>query len=195
MTESAASSGETGRRAVFLDRDGTINREVEYLHREEEFEWIPGAPEAIARLNRAGFLVIVVTNQAGVAHGLYTEDDVDSLHRFITSELEKAGARIDAYYYCPHHPDAAIETYRQNSSRRKPAPGMLLEAAEEYAIDLAGSFLVGDKLIDVEAALAVGATPVLVETGYGSEARAAGLAPVVVANVTQAVDWILSHEV
>ena len=92
------------RRAAFLDRDGTINVEKEYLYQVADFEFIPGAPEAIRRLNQAGFLVVVVTNQSGVARGYYTEDDVTNLHRHIGRELEKQSAHIDAWFYCPHHP-------------------------------------------------------------------------------------------
>ena len=92
-------------RAVFLDRDGTINVEKDYLHQINDFEFIPGAPEAIRRLNQAGFLVVVVTNQSGVARGYYTEEDVENLHRHIARELEKSGARVDVWMYCPHHPD------------------------------------------------------------------------------------------
>ena len=194
MTEPSAGEA-ASRRAVFLDRDGTINREVEYLHRAEDLEWIPGSREAIARLNASSFLVIVVTNQAGIGHGYYTESDVEALHEFMASEAAVVGARIDAFYYCPYHPEAVLEAYRIDSEYRKPGPGMLIEAAEKHGISLDESYLVGDKVIDVQAALAAGVTPILVETGYGSEAKSAGLARIVVADIAHAVDWILSHEV
>ena len=154
-------------RAVFLDRDGTINQEKEYLYRIEEFEFVPGAPEAIRRLNEAGFLVIVVTNQSGVARGYYNEDDVAVLHRHIAAELGKSGARVDAWLYCPHHPSGR-GSYALPCKCRKPLPGMLLEAARRFDIDLEASVMVGDKRADIEAALAAGCRPVLVRSGYGA---------------------------
>jgi D-glycero-D-manno-heptose 1,7-bisphosphate phosphatase len=152
--------------AVFLDRDGTINVEKNYLHRVEDWEWIPGAPEAIARLNEAGYLVVVVTNQAGIARGLYTELDVQVLHAHISAELEMRGARVDAYYYCPHHP---LYGERQDCNCRKPKPGMLFEAVRKMGIDLESSWLVGDKLIDMQAANAADVSGILVQTGYGRQ--------------------------
>ncbi len=113
------------RRAVFLDRDGTINQEREYLHRVEDFCFIDGAPRAIGLLNRAGFLVVVVTNQSGVARGYYAEEDVEALHRHIAAQLAAAGARVDSWLYCPHHPDAR-GAYAVSCTCRKPLPRMLL---------------------------------------------------------------------
>lgn len=155
------------RRAVFLDRDGTINKEKEYLHRVEDFEFIPGAPEAIRLLNSAGFLVIVVTNQSGIGRGYYGEDAVRSLHRFMDRELARHGARVDAYYFCPHHPDRGIGEYRRECGCRKPLPGMLLKAADDFTIDMNASFIIGDKMADLEAGIAAGCRPILVRTGYG----------------------------
>ncbi len=155
-------------RAVFLDRDGTINLEKEYLYRIDEFEFVPGAPEAIRLLNEAGFMVVVVTNQSGVARGYYTEEDVEALHHFISRELARHDARIDAWMYCPHHPSGKGR-YSLPCSCRKPMPGMLLEAARRFDIDLEHSVMIGDKLADVEAALAAGCRPVLVRSGYGAE--------------------------
>ena len=156
------------RRAVFLDRDGTINEEREYLHRVEEFAFIPGVPEAIRRLKEAGFLVIVVTNQSGVGRGYYDEAALCVLHRHLDAELARSGTAIDAYYFCPHHPRHAEGDYRRECSCRKPLPGMLLQAAADFGIDLAASYMVGDKLADVEAGLAAGCRPILVRTGYGA---------------------------
>ena len=153
------------RRAVFLDRDGTINVEKNYLHRMEDWEWIPGAVDAIRELNHAGYLVIVVTNQAGIARGMYSEEDVRTLHRTIDSELAGRDAHIDAYYYCPHHPDHGG---RISCDCRKPAPGMILRAARDWDIDLSRSYMVGDKPADMEAGLAAGVTPIVVATGYGA---------------------------
>lgn len=156
------------KRAVFVDRDGTINEEKEYLYRTEDFAFIPGAPEAIRLLNEAGFLVIVVSNQSGVARGYYTEEDVHLLHRHIAALLEQSGARVDAWYYCPHHP-AGRGSYALPCRCRKPLPGMLLEAARRFDIDLESSFMIGDKLVDMQAGAAAGCRPILVRTGYGAQ--------------------------
>jgi D-glycero-D-manno-heptose 1,7-bisphosphate phosphatase len=156
------------KRAVFIDRDGTINEEKEYLYRTEDFVFIPGVVQAIRMLNDAGFLVVVVTNQSGVARGYYSEEDVHQLHRYISAQLEQHGARVDAWYYCPHHP-AGRGSYALPCRCRKPLPGMLLEAAGRFAIDLESSIMIGDKLIDLQAGIAAGCRSILVRTGYGSE--------------------------
>ena len=154
--------------AVFLDRDGTINVEKDYLYRIEEFEFTPGAVEAIKLLNQAGYLVVVVTNQSGVARGYYAEADVETLHSHIDQLLALQGARVDAWYYCPHHAQGK-PPYNQECNCRKPLPGMLLQAAADHAIDLTRSWMVGDKTADIEAGQAAGCKPVLVMTGYGAE--------------------------
>ena len=159
---------EEQRRAVFLDRDGTINQEVGYLHRVEDFVFIPGAPEAIRLLRGAGFLVVVVTNQAGIARGLYDEAALERLHEHLAVELAAAGTGIDASYFCPHHPRHGVGPYQVDCACRKPLPGMLLQAAADLGIALADSWLVGDKLSDIQAGLAAGCRPVLVRTGYGT---------------------------
>lgn len=159
------------KRAVFLDRDGTINVEKEYLYRTEDFEFIPGAREAVKLLNQAGFLVIVVSNQSGVARGYYTEEDVDILHRHIAMEFEAVGARIDAWMYCPHHPNGR-GSYSLPCGCRKPLPGMLKEAACRFGIDLESSYMVGDKLVDIEAGKAARCKVFLVRTGYGATEEA-----------------------
>ena len=158
-----------GRRAVFLDRDGTINEEKEYLYRPEELAFIPGAVEAIRLLKRAGFCVIVVTNQSGIGRGYYNEADLLALHRHLDAMLEEEGAAVDAYYFCPHHPEHGVGDYCRECDCRKPLPGMLLQAASELSIDLSNSFMIGDKVVDVEAGLRAGCRPLLVRTGYGSE--------------------------
>jgi D-glycero-D-manno-heptose 1,7-bisphosphate phosphatase len=176
------------RSAVFLDRDGTINAEKEYLHRVEDWEWIPGSVEAIRRLNQLEFLVIVVTNQAGIARGYYTEHAVVTLHKHVDRMLAASGARIDAYYYCPHHFEYGAT---KDCACRKPRPGMLLSAQKEWNIDLDTSFLVGDKLIDIQAAQAVGVTPIMVRTGYGGhESKLLKDEVVVAADLSNAVQTI-----
>ena len=153
--------------AVFLDRDGTINVEKEYLHKIEDFEFIPGAPEAIKRLKDAGFLVIVVSNQSGIGRGYFDEHAVDKLHRYIQSELAGYNTSIDDFYFCPHHPEKGIDSYKIVCDCRKGAPGMLLQAAAEHSIDLQKSFMIGDKLADIEAGQRAGCQVLLVLTGYG----------------------------
>lgn len=156
------------RGAAFLDRDGTINVEKEYLYQTKNFEFIPGAIEAIRLLNNAGVLVVVVTNQSGVARGYYSEDDVENLHRYIAAELKLSGAHIDGWVYCPHHPDGR-GSYSLPCNCRKPLPGMLHEAARRYKIDLNKSTMIGDKRADIEAGVAAGCNTILVRTGYGAK--------------------------
>lgn len=183
------------RKAVFLDRDGTVNEEVDYLHRIEDFAFIPGAPEAIRRLKEAGFLVIVVTNQSGVARGYFPLAAVEALHDHIQSELARIGTRIDAFYLCPHHPVEGIGEYRKDCDCRKGSPGMLLQAARDHGIDLARSFMIGDKAADVEAGERAGCRPLLVLTGYGAreKARVKPETPVF-RDIGSAAEFILSQE-
>lgn len=150
------------RRAAFLDRDGTINVEVNYLHRAEDLQLITGVPEAIARLNRAGWFVVVVTNQAGIARGYYTIEQMHALHDHIAAVLAQHGAHVDAWMFCPHHPE-----FSGVCDCRKPAPGMLLDAAHRFEIDLARSWLIGDSAGDLGAGAEAGCRTVLVRTGYG----------------------------
>ena len=186
----------TARPAVFLDRDGTINEEREYLHRIEDFAFISGVPESIRRLKDTGFLVIVVTNQSGVARGFYDEQAVAALHEHLQQLLAEYGSRIDAFYHCPHHPTEGVGDYRVACDCRKGSPGMLLLAAQEYAIDLSRSFMVGDKIADIEAAVRAGCHPILVRTGYGAkdEPRVAAQFPgtVVCNDLVAAVEFILT---
>ena len=156
------------RTAIFLDRDGTINVEKHYLHRYEDWEWIPGAIEAIRNLDANGLLVVVVSNQAGIARGLYSERDVILLHEKVNAELYRHGTKIDAFYYCPHHPEFGEKLV---CDCRKPAPGLLLKAQRDWDIDSARSFLIGDKADDMRAGEAIGVTPMLVSTGYGTKQR------------------------
>ncbi len=142
--------------AVFLDRDGVVNVDTGYVHSPEEFEFVRGAPEAIRRLNEAGYLVVVVTNQSGIGRGTFTEDDFDALTSWIDGRLAAAGARIDATYHCPHHPTEGRGEHRVECECRKPAPGMFLRAIREMGIDPSASLAIGDKPRDAEAAEAAG---------------------------------------
>ena len=153
------------RRAVFFDRDGTLNVDTGYLYRQEDFRWIPGAVDAIRHCNRLGCLVIVVTNQSGVARGYFKEEDVHSLHRWMNEELEKQGAHIDAFYYCPHHPKGTVAEYAKECACRKPAPGLVDMACRDYSIDRKRSLMIGDKDRDVECAHRAGVRGILYPGG------------------------------
>ena len=144
------------RPAVIFDRDGTLNRDFGYTHRPADFEWLPGARETIRLLNDLGCLVIVVTNQAGVARGYYTEDEVRKLHVWMNRELRPLGAHIDAFYFCPHHPTEGKAPYVQACDCRKPAPGLIVRAVQEWNVDVCRSFGVGDKESDRRAYEAAG---------------------------------------
>lgn len=142
------------RPAAFLDRDGIINHDTGYVWHPDNYKWMEGSGRAIKRLNDLGYYVFVVTNQAGVARGLYSTDDIDRLHQYINNTLKRSGAHIDAFYYCPHHPDFGDGEYRQRCTCRKPNPGMMLRAMQEWPVDLSRSFMIGDKNTDMEAARA-----------------------------------------
>lgn len=144
------------RRAAFFDRDGVLNEDIGFAHRPDQITWMPGAREAVKRLNDAGFLVFVVTNQGGVARGLYSEEHVRTLHRWMQEELRAVGAHVDAFYHCPHHPDHGEPPYRTDCRCRKPEPGMLLQAMAEWPVEPQGSFLIGDRETDVQAAQRAG---------------------------------------
>lgn len=142
--------------AVFLDRDGVLNKDHGYVYRPDQIDWIPGAQTAVRRLNDLGYRVIVVTNQAGVAHGHYKEGDVIALHQWMQEGLAISGAFVDAFYYCPYHPQARIGKYRAQHANRKPSPGMILQAFSDLPIRKDQSFLIGDKQTDIEAAKGAG---------------------------------------
>ncbi len=154
------------RPALFLDRDGVLNEDQGYVHRWEDFRWIPGAKAAIRAFNEAGWLVVVVTNQSGIGRGYYTEDDMHALHRQLSAELAADGGRIDAFYFCPQHPQAKVERYRHpDPPGRKPNPGMILQALAEHPIERERSVMVGDKPSDLEAARRAGLRGLLFEGG------------------------------
>lgn len=156
----------TGARpAAFFDRDGVLNHDRGYVHRIEDFAWIDGAREAIALLSAAGYLTVVVTNQSGIARGYYDEAALQRLHAHLQQDLARFGATLDAWYFCPHLPDATLAEFRVDCPCRKPKPGMLLRAAQEHSIDLPSSLLIGDKQSDLEAAKAAGARGFLFQGG------------------------------
>jgi D-glycero-D-manno-heptose 1,7-bisphosphate phosphatase len=175
-------------RAVFLDRDGTINEESPYIADIRDLHIYPFTADAIRRLNESAYLVIVVTNQSGVGRGLIPPERLNEIHAYIQRTLSTTGARIDAFYACTHTPE-------EGCACRKPAPGMILQALRDYEIDPARSFFVGDKREDLLAARAAGVTPILVRTGYGRETEALPeVQPVFVVNtLAEAVTLILSR--
>ena len=176
--------------AVFLDRDGTVNEEVNYLDHPDDLRLIRGAGQAIHLLNEAGLKAILITNQSAIGRGYFPEARLGEIHRELARQLATHDARLDAIYYCPHHPDLGCAC-------RKPQPGLLERAAEEHGLDLGRSFLVGDKASDLEAARRAGCQAVLVLSGYGAEQRAAieaGVPPDHIApDLLQAARWILSQ--
>ena len=143
-------------KAVFFDRDGTLNEEVHYLHKIEDFKWIEGAIDAIKYCNDNGYLAIVITNQSGVARGYYPESDIMKLYDWMNDDLAKHGAHLDGIYYCPHHPTGTVKEYAIECDCRKPKPGMLFKAQKDHNIDLRSSYLIGDSARDVECAKATG---------------------------------------
>ena len=155
------------RPAVFLDRDGVLIADAHYVGSPDRVRLLPGAAESVAALNRAGWPVVVVTNQAGVARGLFPAAAVDAVHAHLLGLLAGYRARVDAVYFCPHHPEGELEALRVECDCRKPRPGMLRRAAGELGLDLAASWMIGDRVSDLEAGAAVGARTILVRTGYG----------------------------
>lgn len=156
-------------KAVFLDRDGTINHEVHHLRRVEDLRLLPGTAKAIHDLNRLGYLVIVITNQSAIARGLVDEAGARAIHDELVGRLSKKGASLDGIYYCPHHPKGAVEKYRRVCVCRKPETGMIRKAAKKHNIDLKKSFFIGDTTCDIETGSRAGLTTILVKTGYGGK--------------------------
>lgn len=162
-------------KAIFFDRDGTLNEEVHYLHKVEDFVWTEGAVEAIKYCNDNGYLAIVVTNQSGVARGYYPEEDIMRLYHWMNADLKQYDAHLDDIYYCPHHPQGTVKAYAVECQCRKPLPGMLLEAQRDHHIDLSRSYLIGDGERDIKCAQAVGATGILFTGGNLYDALVQGM--------------------
>jgi len=187
------------KRAVFFDRDGTINVDVGYPKRYDQITIYPYSFEALRKINAAGFLAVVVTNQSGIGRGFLTEDDLLDIHARMAEDFLARGARLDAFYYCPHYDLSEIPRYRLDCPCRKPKPEMARRAAAEFGLDLSRSYMIGDKVEDVEFGLAAGASPILVRTGYGASAEIKlverAVTPAAVAGtLLEAVDWILEHD-
>lgn len=173
-----------------MDRDGTVSEEVGYMYHSGLYQPFPWAGPAIRRINESGMKAILITNQSGIGRGYFNPSTVDEVHAILKTELARHEASLDAIYVCPHHPDAGCDC-------RKPNPGMLLRAREDLDIDLASSYVIGDKYVDIQTAHRVGATGILVLTGYGRDQREKYKAneqqpDFVVENLMEAVDGIVS---
>jgi len=186
----------TFERAVFVDRDGTLIEEVGYLDRVERVSFFPWTVAAVRALNRAGLAVVMVSNQSGLARGFFAESVVHDVHRRIADLLDAGAAHIDAYYYCPHHPDGKVPGLGIVCECRKPARGLVDRAIREFGIDPKRSFVIGDRWVDVGLARAIGAKGVLVRTGYGDveepKPPRGMTADAVVDNLVAASSWILN---
>lgn len=198
VTPSRVGAASVARRGVFLDRDGTLHPDVDFLREPGQLSLYPGAGAAVARLNDLGIPVILVTNQSGIARGMLDEARLEAIHAELERQLAEHGARLDAIYYCPHHPTEGSPPYRTACSCRKPNPGMLIQASQEHQLDLGGSWIVGDSARDLQAGAAVGARGVLVATGKGASTagglRERGSEFVYAPDLAAAVDTILEAQ-
>lgn len=189
-----------GKRAVFLDRDGTINEEVGYVNHIQRFHLLDRVGEAIRLLNQNDWKTIVVSNQSGVARGYFPESLVQQVHREMRDLLKREGAYLDGIYYCPHHPDIGVFPYRQRCRCRKPGTGLVEEAVKEFGLDCSKSYVVGDRGVDIDLAHQIGARAVLVLTGYGKGEWAyckeqwKRKPDYVAEDLFEAVRWVLGQE-
>lgn len=187
-------------RAVFVDRDGVISEEVGYLSTIDHLRLVPRSAEAVKLVNQSGLKIIAITNQSGIARGYFSEEMLGHINRKMAQLLKDQGAFLDGIYYCPHHPEGTIEAYRMVCDCRKPAAGLLIQAAQEHSIDVSSSYLVGDKGTDIECAHRAGAQGILVLTGYGRDElrkiNSAALAQpaYVAADLLDAVQWIIKDK-
>ncbi|SEA65122.1 D-alpha,beta-D-heptose 1,7-bisphosphate phosphatase [Desulfuromusa kysingii] len=181
-------------KAIFLDRDGTINVDKGYLYRCDEFSFLPGVPQALKRLQDAGYLLVVVTNQSGVARGYYQMSDVETLHRYMQEQLLGFGVMLAGVYVCPHHPEGVVERFSCDCDCRKGKPGMLLNAAQDLNINLPQSFMVGDKISDLEAGHRAGCCPLLLidKTANKESLNFPDSCEAVFENLEQVADYVLN---
>jgi len=187
------------KRAVFLDRDGNINKDVGYPDSYDKVKIYPYSYEAVRKINKAGFLAVVITNQSGVGRGLIKEQILNKIHDKMRKSFLENNSRLDQVYYCPHYIDSPIPKYKKDCPCRKPKPGMALNAAKELHIDLSKSYMIGDKVEDILFGINIKATPILVLTGFGKESRVQlekmKIKPAYVAkNLLDAVNWILEND-
>jgi D-glycero-D-manno-heptose 1,7-bisphosphate phosphatase len=182
------------RPAAFIDRDGVINEDRHHVHRIEDFVVIQGVVEGLRQLQDHGYALVVVTNQAGIAKGLYSQDDYDRLSGHMIELMARHGVRIDGVYHCPHHPEGSVPALTTSCDCRKPAPGMMNRAARELGLDLEGSAMIGDKLSDVMAGRAAGVgLNVLVESGHALPNRTESSADYRCADLRAAAEWICAN--
>lgn len=185
-------------KAVFFDRDGTINEEAGYIRDLNNLKLIKGASQAIEKLRQKGYLAILITNQSGPARGYYGEDWVKTLNSTVQNLLEKEGTKLDEMYYCPHLPDGIVEEYTKDCDCRKPNTALFLQAKEKFNIDLSQSYMIGDKATDVEAGHNAGCKGILLKTGYGEQVldgkyQSIPNADYVANDISDASDWILKQ--
>jgi len=191
--------GTTPKRAVFLDRDGTINREAGYVDHPDRFELLPKVGPAVSRLNQAGLSVVVVSNQSGVGRGLFSLELLNDVDMKMKELLAWDGANLDGIYYCPHHPEAKVSEYRKICDCRKPNPGLLQKASSDLNLDPTRSFMVGDKVRDLKAGWALGTRSILVLSGYGASElnkimkNQRDKPDHVAQDLAEAADWILDQ--
>ena len=179
------------KKAVFLDRDGTIIQEKDNLKNVRQLKLLPGAAQAIKTLNKTGFLVIIITNQPVVARGWITENHLKKIHDILLERLQKSGASVDGVYYCPHHPEANLKKYRKKCNCRKPNIGLIKKAARKFSVSLKGSFIVGDSTRDILAGNRAGLKAILVKTGYaGKDGKYKAKPDFIVKNLKEAVKII-----
>jgi D-glycero-D-manno-heptose 1,7-bisphosphate phosphatase len=178
--------------AVFLDRDGTLIRDIGYLTRVDQIEILPRVPQALRLLRENGLKIVVVTNQSAVARGMLSERDLAHVHQVLIERLEEEGGRIDALYYCPHHPTEGLDGYRIVCDCRKPKPGMIRRAVEELQLDVSSSFVVGDQNIDMELAVQAGARGVRLNRGLRLEPTSPAVS-YVAGNLWQAAEWVVER--
>ncbi|MCH1921025.1 D-glycero-beta-D-manno-heptose 1,7-bisphosphate 7-phosphatase [Shewanella sp. A3A] len=183
------------KKAVFLDRDGVINVDSGYVHTIDEFEYIEGVFEACSELKQQGYLLVVVTNQAGIARGYYSEDEFEQLTEWMDWNFADKGVDLDGIYYCPHHPEQGLGEYKQDCDCRKPKPGMLVSAQRFLKIDMAQSVMVGDKADDMRAAIAAGvSTRILVHTGKAIDKEGEQLATVVLDSIADVPNYLKQQQ-
>jgi D-glycero-D-manno-heptose 1,7-bisphosphate phosphatase len=188
------------RPAVFIDRDGTINEQRGYINHMRRFVLLPGVGEAISLLNKNNHIVVVTSNQSGVARGYFPIELVQDIHELMKGELEKDNAYLDGIYFCPHHPDGVVPEYRRECGCRKPNIGLIKKAAAELDMDMEASYVIGDRLLDIEFAHNANLPGILVLTGYGKGELKYSMAhksikPIYVAkDLLKAVKWILEQE-
>lgn len=186
----------TANKAVFLDRDGTIIEDVGYLNSPQQIKFIPGSLEAIRLLSEAGYKIIIISNQSGIARGLITEDMLQTIDKIIHRQVIHGGGHIDASYYCPHHPEHGAYPYQQECECRKPHPGLIKKGEKTFALDLKGSFMIGDKATDVETGKRAGTKTILVLSGRGKEEQfqLKKQPDHIAADLLAAVRWLLKQQ-